>query len=80
MLFAAFPPSVLDENPPHGLSGRSEEMTTTVPLAWLAGANQAQERLVNERCWLKSLAGRLTCHLTFCKSSQLGVHKRQELT
>jgi len=52
-------PRALDENPPHGLGGGSEEVTAAVPLLRPRLVDEPDVRLVDQRRGLERLAGLL---------------------
>jgi len=61
MPHAAAPAGALDENPPHRLGRRAEEVAAAVPLL-RALSRQPQPGLMDQRGRLKGLPGRFLCH------------------
>jgi len=59
---AAFVPSPLNQNAPHGFGGRRHEMGLVLKLG-VAGAHHAEPGLVDERGRLQGLAGGFVGHL-----------------
>ena len=76
-LEALFAPGVLNQDSPHGLSGRSEEVGTVLPLAG-AGTAQAQPRFVDESGRLQGMPLGLGGHLRRGDAFQLVVNQGQQ--
>ena len=57
MLDAAFAACVFDENPPHGLGGRTKKMSTAVPFRRSFLARQPQIGLMHQTGRLQVLTG-----------------------
>jgi hypothetical protein len=70
---------MLDEDPPHGLGGRSEEVTTAIPALAFRHLHQSQVRLVDQGRGLQGLARLLLGHAITCQLAQLVVDQRQQL-
>lgn len=80
MLQAILAPSVLDQDPSHGLRRRGEEMAAPTPLRrWLV-LYQAQIRLMDECCGLQRLAWVFSRQTLSRQAAQLVVHQRKKLT
>ena len=73
------PPGVLDQDPPHGLGRRGEEVAASVPGPVGIDADQPQVRLVHQRRGLERLPGRLPRHPLRGQPPQLVVDQGQQL-
>ena len=78
-LRARLPPGTVDEDAPHGLGGRGEEMASAVPVRAVVGTDQPEVRLVNQGRGLERLAGLLLGQLLGGQLAQLVVDQGQEL-
>src|SRR5262249_7463051 len=58
--------SLLDEDPPHGLRGRDEEVPATIPMLHLLDINQPKVSFVNQRGRLQRLS-RLFLRKSLCR-------------
>ena len=72
---AKFLPGPIDEDTPHGLSRRSEEMTATVPGLGLVAINQSYIGLVDQCRCLQRLSGRFAPQLLRGQFTQFVVDK-----
>ncbi len=72
------PPGLLDEDVPHCLSGRPEEMPPPFP-SRITRPDETQIRLVDQRRRLQRVARRRLRHSGRRQAAKLGVHQRQQL-
>jgi hypothetical protein len=75
--FASFASGVVDEQSPHGFSGRSEEMAAIAPVSPLV-CDQPDIRLVIKGGRLKRLTGRLSRELLGRQETQFVIDKGQK--
>ena len=76
-LLAMFPACPFDEDSPHRLGGRGEEMRSVLPVGLRVGA-EPEPRFVDERGRLKRVSRLFPRHLGCRQASQLGVDERQQ--
>ena len=69
----------LDENPPHGLRRRAEEMRAIFKPRLFLGFKQSQPRFMNEGRGLQRMAGRFPGHFVRGETAQFVIDKRQQL-
>ncbi len=75
---ARLAPGVLDEDAPHGLGRRAEEVAAAVPRLCIVMTHQAQVRFVDQGRRLKSLAGFLPGETGGGQLAEFLVDQRQE--
>ena len=79
VLAASLAAGVLDQDAPHGLGRRGEEMAAAVPIARASRSDQPQVRLVDQGGGLERLPGLLLRQPLGGQLAQLVVDQRQEL-
>jgi hypothetical protein len=79
VLLAPLAAGVLDQDTPHGLGRRGEEVPPALPAPIVPRANQPKIRLVDQGGGLKRLAGTLLRHPTHCEPAELVVNQREQL-
>jgi hypothetical protein len=70
---------MLNQDPTHGLGGRTVEVRTTVP-SDIAIPNKPQVGFVNQGCGLKRVGLSFTSHLPLRKITKRSVDQRQEIS
>ena len=76
---AGLPAGGLDQDVPHGLSRRGEEVAAAVPQAARVGADQPQVSLVHEGRRLERLPRRLARQLPRRQATELVIDQREQL-
>src|SRR5947208_691581 len=79
-LLPPLPSGRLDEDAPHGLGGRGEEVGSPVPGPVRVGPDQPQVRLVDQRGGLERLPSGLVRQVPSSQPAQFGVDQREEVT
>src|SRR4051812_27446774 len=72
------PPCALNQNPPHGLRRRAEEVRTILELPLSVITGKTKPRLMHERSRLQRVTGRFRHHFARRELAQLLIDERQQ--